>query len=249
MGSGALSSRVAQVRAGIPHTVPLSTVNRQCSSGLQAITNVASNIRAGHYLLGIAAGVESMSLNDMKGPLPAVDMPFIKRDRDAADVLIPMGLTSENVAMKFGIGRDEQDNFSAESHARAKRAQDLGLFDAEIVTVQDEGVRAGTTTAKLGGLKAVFKEGGTTTAGNSSQVSDGAAACLVTTRARAMELGLAMLGVLRSFAVVGVPPSVMGIGPAVAIPAAVARAGLALEQVDVYELNEAFASQATYCIK
>ncbi|CAN0404583.1 unnamed protein product, partial [Discosporangium mesarthrocarpum] len=192
-----------------------------------------------------------MSLNSMKNAAPpAVDMSFVKGDRDAAEVLLPMGVTSENVSERFGVGRAEQDQFAAESHARAKRAQDSGLFDAEIIPISvNEGVRGDTTVEKLARLKAVFKKGGSTTAGNSSQVSDGAAACLVTTRMRAQELGLPMLGVLRSFAVVGVPPAVMGIGPAVAIPAAAARAGLSLGEVDLYELNEAFASQATYCIK
>eukprot|EP00903_Cladosiphon_okamuranus_P010416 g9852.t1 len=269
-GSGALSSRVAQIRAGIPHTVPLSTVNRQCSSGLQAVAHVAAGIKAGHYAVGIAAGVESMSLNAMGGGAgglpPGIDPKFIQADRDGAAVLLPMGITSENVAAKFGIGRAEQDAFAAESHARAHRAQEEGLFDDEILPVRttvkgpdgaeidvlvakDEGVRAGTTAAKLGGLKAVFKKGGTTTAGNASQVSDGAAATLLMTRATAAQRGLRPLGVFRSYAVVGVPPEVMGIGPAVAIPAAVSRAGLELGDVDVFELNEAFASQATYCVK
>ncbi|CAM9393169.1 unnamed protein product [Ectocarpus sp. 6 AP-2014] len=281
-GSGALSSRVAQVRAGIPHTVPLSTVNRQCSSGLQAVAHVAAGIKAGHYSVGIAAGVESMSLNAMGGSgglPPEIDPKFIKADRDGAAVLLPMGITSENVAAKYGITRAEQvcppstgggrkrlDAFAAESHARAHRAQEEGIFDDEILPVRttvkgpdgaevdvlvskDEGVRAGTTAAKLGGLKAVFKKGGTTTAGNASQVSDGAAATLLMTRESAAQRGLRPLGVFRSYAVVGVPPEVMGIGPAVAIPAAVGKAGLELGDVDLFELNEAFASQATYCIK
>ncbi|CAN0389118.1 unnamed protein product, partial [Ectocarpus sp. 12 AP-2014] len=282
-GSGALSSRVAQVRAGIPHTVPLSTVNRQCSSGLQAVAHVAAGIKAGHYSVGIAAGVESMSLNAMGGGgglPPEIDPKFIKADRDGAAVLLPMGITSENVAAKYGITRAEQfagppstggargrlDAFAAESHARAHRAREEGIFDEEILPVRttvkgpdgaevdvlvskDEGVRAGTTAAKLGGLKAVFKKGGTTTAGNASQVSDGAAATLLMTRESAAQRGLRPLGVFRSYAVVGVPPEVMGIGPAVAIPAAVGKAGLELGDVDLFELNEAFASQATYCIK
>ncbi|CAN0114621.1 unnamed protein product [Scytosiphon promiscuus] len=274
-GSGALSSRVAQVRAGIPHTVPLSTVNRQCSSGLQAIANVAAGIKAGHYAVGIAAG----EIRETLSVMPECDPKFIKADPDGAAVLIPMGITSENVASKFGINRAEQvhsaslsvsvrfsDAFAAESHARAHRAQEEGLFEEEIVPVRtsvkgpdgaeadvlvskDEGVRAGTTAAKLGGLRAVFKKGGSTTAGNASQVSDGAAASLLMTRANAAQRGLRPLGVFRSYAVVGVPPEVMGIGPAVAIPEAVSRAGLEIGDVDIFELNEAFASQASYCIK
>ncbi|CAN0021883.1 unnamed protein product [Ascophyllum nodosum] len=252
-GSGALSSRVAQVRAGIPYTVPLSTVNRQCSSGLQAIAHVAAGIQAGHYAIGIAAGVESMTHNAMgSGGLPSgIDPKFVAADRKGAAVLMPMGITSENVAARFGVGREEQDAFAAESHARAHRAQREGLFEEEILPVRvRDGVRPGTTASKLAGLKPAFKKGGSTTAGNASQVvSDGAAATLLMTRATAARLGLQPLGVWRSYAVAGVPPEVMGIGPAVAIPEALSKAGLEAGDVDIFELNEAFASQATYCIK
>ncbi|CBJ49265.1 3-ketoacyl-CoA thiolase [Ectocarpus siliculosus] len=263
-GSGALSSRVAQVRAGIPHTVPLSTVNRQCSSGLQAVAHVAAGIKAGHYSVGIAAGVESMSLNAMGGGggLPPEKNPkFIKGERKGAGVLLPMGITSENVAAKYGITRAEQapppptggrrgeDAFAAESHARAHRAQEEGIFDDEILPVRTRGCVRGLLRPSWAASRRSFKKGGTTTAGNASQVSDGAAATLLMTRESAAQRGLRPLGVFRSYAVVGVPPEVMGIGPAVAIPAAVGKAGLELGDVDLFELNEAFASQATYCIK
>ncbi|NXP25647.1 THIKB thiolase, partial [Scytalopus superciliaris] len=200
----------------------------------------------------------------------------------ARDCLIPMGITSENVAEKFGVSRKKQDAFALASQQkihlfsyscdvavpldRAAKAQQMGLFKAEIVPVkttvadnqgnqktitvsQDEGIRPSTTLEGLAKLKPAFKEDGSTTAGNASQVSDGAAAVLLAKRSKAAQLGLPVLGVLRSFAVVGVPPDVMGIGPAYAIPVAVEKAGLTLNDIDIYEINEAFASQAVYCVE
>ncbi|NXI55162.1 THIKB thiolase, partial [Chloroceryle aenea] len=200
----------------------------------------------------------------------------------ARDCLIPMGITSENVAEKFGISRKKQDAFALASQQkirvrtyscdgtvpqdRAAKAQQMGLFKTEIVPVkttvldnqgnqktitvhQDEGIRPSTTLEGLAKLKPAFKEDGSTTAGNASQVSDGAAAVLLAKRSKAEQLGLPVLGVLRSFAVVGVPPDVMGIGPAYAIPVAVEKAGLTLNDIDVFEINEAFASQAVYCVE
>ncbi|NWW33057.1 THIKB thiolase, partial [Panurus biarmicus] len=200
----------------------------------------------------------------------------------ARDCLIPMGITSENVAEKFGVSRKKQDAFALASQqnsppkyfnfsysfflTRAAKAQQMGLFKTEIVPVkttvadnegnkktiivhQDEGIRPSTTLEGLAKLKPAFKEDGSTTAGNASQVSDGAAAVLLAKRSKAAELGLPVLGVLRSFAVVGVPPDVMGIGPAYAIPVAVEKAGLTLNDIDIYEINEAFASQAVYCVE
>ncbi|NXH97745.1 THIKB thiolase, partial [Pachycephala philippinensis] len=199
----------------------------------------------------------------------------------ARDCLIPMGITSENVAEKFGVSRKKQDAFALASQqkippkyfnlsyffvTRAAKAQQMGLFKAEIVPVkttvtdddgnkktitvhQDEGIRPSTTLEGLAKLKPAFKEDGSTTAGNASQVSDGAAAVLLAKRSKAAQLGLPVLGVLRSFAVVGVPPDVMGIGPAYAIPVAVEKAGLTLNDIDIYEINEAFASQAVYCVE
>lgn len=255
--------RIGALLAGIPEEVPIRTVNRQCSSGLQAVADVAASIRAGYYAMGIAAGVESMSINPMSWDGPV--NPKLEHHDKAASCLLPMGVTSENVAERYGVTRTQQDSLAARSHARAAAAQDAGRFRDEIVPVEtkhidpktgaekpvviseDDGIRRGVTVASLGSLKAVFRKDGSTTAGNSSQVSDGAGAVLMTTRANARRLGLPILGVFRSFCAVGVDPAIMGVGPAVAIPEAVKMAGISVEDVDLFELNEAFASQATYC--
>ncbi|XP_056266705.1 3-ketoacyl-CoA thiolase, peroxisomal-like isoform X2 [Pseudoliparis swirei] len=249
-------ARVAHFLSGFPDTVPCYTVNRQCSSGLQAVFNIAGAIRSGSIDLGLACGVESMSLGEMGNP-GDLSSRLTEVDR-ARDCMIPMGITSENIAERFGVSREKQDAVS--SQQKAARAQSLGLFEREIVPVttrvqdaegservvtvsRDEGVRAGTTVAGLSKLRPAFKPDGTTTAGNSSQVSDGAAAVLIGRRAAVEALGLPVLGVLRASAVVGVPPDLMGIGPAVAIPAALEQAGLTVADIDVFEINEAFASQ------
>lgn len=254
-------ARIAQFSAGIPESVPLSSVNRQCSSGLQAVMNVVGSILAGTCHAGLGCGVESMSKRSMTDPanMPDVDFDELGRNQKAADCLLPMGITSENVAEKFGVDRATQDAFAAGSQARAAEAQQQGLFAAEIVPVRvegaaeavvdDDGIRPGTTQEKLSKLRPAFKPDGTTTAGNSSQVSDGAAAVLVMRRWMAKKHGLPVLGVVRSYSVVGVDPSLMGIGPAVAIPEAIKKAGISLEDVDIFEINEAFASQAAYCVK
>ncbi|XP_060539173.1 3-ketoacyl-CoA thiolase, peroxisomal [Pantherophis guttatus] len=263
-GAGAMIARVGQFISGIPETVPLSCVNRQCSSGLQALINIAGGIRNGSYDIGLACGVESMSLRSASNPgdISSRIMDFSK----ARDCLIPMGITSENVAERFGISREKQDAFALASQQKATRAQKLGWFKNEIVPVkttctddqgtektitvlQDEGIRPNTSLEGLARLKPAFQENGTTTAGNSSQVSDGAAAVLLARRSSAARLGLPVLGVLKSYAVVGVPPDVMGIGPAYAIPAALKKAGLTVNDIDVFEINEAFASQAVYCVE
>ncbi|KAM4793327.1 3-ketoacyl-CoA thiolase, peroxisomal isoform 2-T2 [Cyanocitta cristata] len=242
-GAGALIARVAQFLSGIPETVPCSSVNGQCSSGLQAIINIAGGIRSGSYDIGLACGVETMSLRSANNP---GDISSSMMDNPKArDCLIPMGITSENVAEKFGVSRKKQDAFALASQQKAAKAQQMGLFKTEIVPVkttvsdndgnkktitvhQDEGIRPSTTLEGLAKLKPAFKEDGSTTAGNASQVSDGAAAVLLAKRSKAAQLGLPVLGVLRSFAVVGVPPDVMGIGPAYAIPVAVEKAGCVL---------------------
>uniref|UniRef100_A0A8C9ZXH1 Acetyl-CoA acyltransferase 1 n=1 Tax=Sander lucioperca TaxID=283035 RepID=A0A8C9ZXH1_SANLU len=215
--------------------------------------------RVAHFL-----SVESMSLRSIGEP---GDLSSRLTDNDKArDCIIPMGITSENVAEKFGISREQQDAFALSSQQKAARAQDTGAFQREIVPVstrfvdadgserqvtvdRDDGVRAGTTLAGLGKLRPAFKPDGSTTAGNSSQVSDGAAAVLIGRRSAVEVLGLPVLGVLRASAVVGVPPDLMGIGPAVAIPAALEQAGLTVADIDVFEINEAFASQALYCVE
>uniref|UniRef100_G3Q820 Acetyl-CoA acyltransferase 1 n=1 Tax=Gasterosteus aculeatus aculeatus TaxID=481459 RepID=G3Q820_GASAC len=214
--------------------------------------------RVAHFL-----SVESMSLRaigepgDLSSRVTEVDK--------ARDCIIPMGITSENIAERFGVSREKQDAFALSSQQKAARAQTSGRFQREIVPVavrhadggaerevlvaEDDGIRAGTTLAGLSKLRPAFKPDGSTTAGNSSQVSDGAAAVLLGRRAAAEALGLPVLGVLRASAVVGVPPDLMGIGPAFAIPAALQQAGLTVADMDVFEINEAFPSQAVYCVE
>ncbi|XP_061686014.1 3-ketoacyl-CoA thiolase, peroxisomal [Syngnathoides biaculeatus] len=263
-GAGALMARVAQFLSGFPDSVPVYTVNRQCSSGLQAVLNIAGEIRSGSVDLGLACGVESMSLRSIGNP---GDLSSRLVDNDKArDCIIPMGMTSENVAERFGISREKQDAFALTSHQKASRAQASGAFDDEMVPVvakivdkdgeerqvtvaKDDGFRPATTLAGLAKLPPAFKPDGATTAGNSSQVSDGAAAVLLGRRSAVEALGLPVLGVLRASAVVGVPPDIMGIGPAVAIPEALRKAGLSVDDIDVFEINEAFASQAVYCVE
>ncbi|EER94131.1 hypothetical protein BDA96_01G244400 [Sorghum bicolor] len=261
----AIECRMAALYAGFPDTVPLKTVNRQCSSGLQAVADVATAIKAGLYDIGIAAGLESMTVN--KVSLDGQVNPKVELFSQARDCLLPMGLTSENVAHRFGITRLEQDQAAVESHRKAAAAAAAGKFKEEIVPVHtkivdpktgeekkivvsaDDGIRPDTSLAVLSKLKPAFSKDGTTTAGNASQVSDGAGAVLLMRRDVAMKKGLPILGVFRTFAAVGVDPAVMGIGPAVAIPAAVKAAGLQMDDIDLFEINEAFASQYVYCCK
>lgn len=257
--------RMAAFYAGFPETVPVRTVNRQCSSGLQAVADVAASIKAGFYDIGIGAGLESMTANPMawEGSVN----PKTRSLQKAQDCLLPMGVTSENVAQRYGVTREEQDTASVESHRKAAAATASGKFADEIIPVTtvivdpktgaenkvtisiDDGIRPETTLSGLAKLKTIFRKDGSTTAGNASQVSDGAGAVLLMKRSIAVRKGLPILGVFRSFSAVGVDPSVMGIGPAVAIPAAVKSAGLELEDVDLFEINEAFASQFVYCQK
>ncbi|KAG6726161.1 hypothetical protein I3842_02G067300 [Carya illinoinensis] len=255
--------RMAAFYAGFPETVPVRTVNRQCSSGLQAVADVAAAIRAGFYDIGIGAGLESMTTNPMawEGSVN----PKVKAFEQAQNCLLPMGITSENVAHRFGVTRQEQDQAAVESHRRAAAATASGKFKDEIIPVPtkivdpksgeekpvkisvDDGIRPSATVSDLARLKPVFKKDGTTTAGNSSQVSDGAGAVLLMKRSVALQKGLPILGIFRTFAAVGVDPAIMGVGPAVAIPAAVKAAGLELDDIDLFEINEAFASQFLYC--
>lgn len=264
-GGFATQGRMAQLMADFPVTVPLSVTNRQCSSGLQAVAHVAAAINAGYYDIGIGAGIEHMTTSPM-GAASLGDLNEKVFEHDVAKTcLFPMGSTSENVANEFGITRLQQDTMAADSHAKALAATASGKFteiipvttqftgkdgkEKTITVTKDDGPRPGTTVEKLAKLRAAFAEDGCTTAGNSSQVSDGAAAVLLMTRAKANELKLPIEGVFRSFAVVGVRPDVMGIGPAVAIPAALKKAGVGLNDISVYEINEAFASQAVYCVQ
>lgn len=248
--------RMAALAAGIPESSSIQMVNRQCSSGLQAIATIANAIRSGEISIGIGAGVESMSMfpmNKMKLPENPVDWEVMKQHRAAMDCLIPMGATSDTVVHKYGLERHELDAFAVESHKKAAKAQRDGKFEAEIVPVgqvtQDDGIRPQTTLAVLSKLKPVFTPTGATTAGNSSQTTDGAAAVLLMTRAEARTRRLPILATWRGFAVRGVPPSIMGIGPAVAIPAVLEQTGLSMDDIDVFEVNEAFASQALWCAR
>ncbi|KAJ0236143.1 3-ketoacyl-CoA thiolase 2 [Hirschfeldia incana] len=266
LGSGsqkATEFRMAAFYAGFPETVPIRTVNRQCSSGLQAVADVAAAIKAGFYDIGIGAGLESMTTSP-RGWKGSVN-PNVKKFEQAQSCLLPMGITSENVAHRFGVSREEQDQAAVDSHRKAASATASGKFKDEITPVNtrivdpktgdekpitvsvDDGIRPTTTHSALAKLKPVFKKDGSTTAGNSSQVSDGAGAVLLMKRSVAMQKGLPILGVFRTFAAVGVDPAVMGIGPAAAIPAAVKAAGLGLDDIDLFEINEAFASQFVYC--
>jgi acetyl-CoA acyltransferase 1 len=264
-GGGATTARMAALVAGFPDTTSVMTCNRQCSSGLQAVAQIAAAIQNGTIEIGIGAGVESMTHHYGAGAMGAASEKALEHPV-AADCLMPMGITSENVAAEFNITRAKQDAFAAESHRRAEAAQKAGLFNEEIIPVTvnvedkdgnvrqvtvtaDDGIRPGTTVEKLSKLKPAFSEDGTTTAGNASQVSDGAAAVLLMRRAKAQELGLPILGKFVTSATVGVPPNVMGIGPAFAIPRAAQLAGIRVSDIDIIELNEAFASQAVYCIE
>jgi len=260
-GGGASEAKMAAFVAGLPENVALATTNRQCSSGLQAFANIAASIRAGYITVGIAAGVESMSQHSFESGVGKLNSALFQ-NKSAADCLIPMGVTSENVAAKYNISREDQDKFAARSQALADAAQKKGNFKEEIIPVsvvikkedgtsetkvvdKDDGIRL-TTLEQLGKLKPAFKKDGSTTAGNSSQVSDGAAAVLVMTRAEAVKRGLNIIGKFHNFGVIGVPPSIMGVGPAFAIPVALKNSNLSIEEIDVFEINEAFASQALY---
>ncbi|GAU28057.1 hypothetical protein TSUD_265150 [Trifolium subterraneum] len=261
----AIECRMAAFYAGFPETVPLRTVNRQCSSGLQAVADVAAYIKAGFYDIGIGAGLECMSqdsISRIRKTNPKTET-FVQ----ARDCLLPMGITSENVAERYGVTRQEQDQAAVESHRRAAAATASGKFKEEIVPVStkivdpktgeekqiivsvDDGFRPNANLTALAKLKPAFRKDGSTTAGNASQVSDGAAAVLLMKRSVAVQKGLPILGIFRSFAAVGVDPAVMGVGPAFAIPAAVKSAGLELSNIDLFEINEAFASQFVYSSK
>ncbi|UMZ73277.1 thiolase family protein [Natranaerofaba carboxydovora] len=257
--------RVASTRAGLPNDVPGQTVNRFCSSGLQSISMAAERIMAGFADVIIAGGVESMSMVPMGGNKIAPNPGLIDNMPEA---YITMGLTAEEVAKRYNISREEQDEFALASHQKAAKAIEEGKFEEECVPVEvnkrtvkngkikeekivfdkDEGVRPNTTLEKLGQLKPVFAKDGSVTPGNSSQINDAAAAVLVTTREKAEELGLTPLAIFKGFGIAGVDPDVMGIGPAKAIPKALELTGLSKDDIDLFELNEAFASQALYCI-
>jgi|UPI000581A4DD acetyl-CoA acyltransferase 1 len=251
--SGFAALRMAQIISGIPETTSLQTVNRQCASGLQAVANVANSIAANEIQIGIGAGVESMSLYPMNTiKPPQVDWETMQTSRTAMDCLLPMGITSETIVRKYGLKREDLDAFAVTSHKKASAAQRSGKFSAEIVPVgdisQDDGIRPDADSATLARLKPAFSKSGVTTAGNSSQTTDGAAAVVLMKRKEAQRRGLKIMGVWRGYATAGVPPQIMGIGPAVAIPKVLELTGLSKSDIDLFEINEAFASQATWCV-
>ncbi|MEC8424873.1 MAG: thiolase family protein [Myxococcota bacterium] len=255
-------ARIAALGAGLPESAPAMTINRFCSSGLQSLAQAGAAIQAGWYDVAITGGVESMTMLGMGGDRPSAN-PRLMAERP--EIYVTMGMTSENVAKRFNVSRSEQDAFAVTSHQKAARAIAAGKFADEIVPVStrvfdgsawsdvvvdiDDGVRPDSSVEGLAKLRPVFAKDGTTTAGNASQVTDGAAATLIMARETAEKLALPILGVLRSYKVVGVDPEIMGIGPKDAIPAAVAKAGLDIGDIDLFEINEAFASQAVYCTR
>jgi len=243
-------ARISALGAGLPVTVPAVTINRFCSSGLQAIAMAAEKIRSGGAEIVLAGGAESMSM------VPSGGNKFAPNPRLALEwpeIYISMGLTAENLQRQYNITREEQDAFSFHSHQNALAAQSSGRFDDELVPVsgltRDEGPRADTTLEALAKLRPVFHARGTVTAGNASQTSDGAAAALVMSEGRAKELGLTPMARFVSFAVAGCAPEIMGIGPVTAIPKALKLAGLQLSDIGLIELNEAFAVQALAVIR
>lgn len=269
---GQKASAAAIKSVGFPYTTTVNTVNRQCSSSAQAISYLASTMRQGGMQVSIAAGVESMSFDYFphRG-IPTRVAPEIVASEieEARDVLMPMGITSENVAKKFGITREDQDVFGKASQDKTAASWESGHFQKEVIPInarafdkegnviegkwnlieKDDGFRKGLTLEKLASLKPAFTEDGTTTAGNASQVSDGASAVLLLTRSKAEELGIKPIGKFVHSAVAGVPSRLMGVAPAYAIPKLLKETGLETTDIDIWELNEAFASQSLYVIR
>jgi acetyl-CoA acyltransferase len=255
-------ARIAGFLAGLPDKASAMTLNRFCSSGLNAVADVAKSIMVGEIDVGIGGGTESMSLVPMGGHKPSANPELMEKNPAA---YTPMGITAENVAKRFHVSREDQDKFSLESHKRALAAIDGKKF-SEIVPIdvdvygedgtkkrvtfaQDEGPRRDTTIEGLAKLRPVFDKDGTVTAGNASQVSDGAAAVVLVERSLADKRGWPVLATFKAFATAGVPPDIMGIGPVPAVRKLLERTGLKVSDIDVFELNEAFASQSLYCIR
>ncbi len=259
--------RVLAMRAGFPFTIPGQTVNRFCSSGLQAIATAAYEIMVGSVDVIVAGGVEFMSQVPIMGLTPSPNPYLVDHNPQA---YTSMGLTAENVAEKFGISREDQDRFALSSHQKAAKAIKEGKFKEEVLPIlaktkeiqrdgtvkikevlfdTEEGVRYDASYEGMASLKPVFKAKGTVTAGNSSQTSDGAAALVLMSKEKADQLKVKPMAVFRSFAVAGVPPEIMGVGPAYAAPKAIKKAGLTLKDIGLVELNEAFASQSLYVIR
>jgi len=248
--------------AGLPDTTSAMTINRYCSSGLQAAAIVADRIAVGAIDVGLAGGLESMSMVPMGGSKIALNPAVVDHFPDA---YINMGNTAENVARQFGVSRADQDAFAFESHKKAVAAWARGDFAAEVLPIKtrvfdgeiwrditvdrDEGPRADTSLEKLAALKPAFDPTGSVTAGNASPLNDGAAALVLMAGDKAKDQGKKPRGYFRGFAVAGVPPAIMGIGPVPAVRKLLAKMGLAVDQIDLFEVNEAFASQALYCVR
>lgn len=260
-------ARIISLYSGFPVTTPALTINRFCSSGLQAIAFAAERVMLGHSDVIIAGGVESMSHVPMNGFKLS---PHPKIVEEIPEAYMGMGFTAEEVASRFQVSREDQDAFAAASHQKAAEAVRKGHFKEEIVPVhtsksgvsqsgqrweepivfdQDEGIRAQTTSEILSKLRPAFKQGGSVTAGNASQMSDGAAASVIMSKKKAEELGLEPLATFKSFAVAGVEPEIMGVGPIKAIPKALQLAGITQDEVELFEINEAFASQCIQIIR
>ncbi|EGC43203.1 3-ketoacyl-CoA thiolase [Histoplasma capsulatum var. duboisii H88] len=265
-GGGATEFRAAALVAGFPETAAVRSLNRQCSSGLQAIVDIANAIKCGMIDVGVGAGVESMSQQYGPGAVSEFSE-LLESNQEAANCKVPMGILSEQMAKDRNITRAEQDAFAATSYQKAVKAQEAGLFNEEIapqtvkfvdpktekestITVsRDDGVRTGITAESLSKIRPAFAKDGSIHAGNSSQISDGAAAVLLMKRSTAERLGQRIIGKYVTASVVGVKPLLMGIGPWKAIPVALEKAGLSRDDVDIYEINEAFASQCVWCVK
>jgi len=253
-------ARVAGFLGGLPEETSAFTINRFCSSGLQAIANAAGHILMGSHDVAVAGGVESMTMVPMTGNKLSASP---EAQEKYASVYTPMGITAENVATRFEISREDQDQFAFESQMKAKEALESGAFQEEIVPVKairykngervesdftvDELPRPQTTLEGLGQLRPAFSVKGSVTAGNASPLSDGAAASLVMSDAKAKELGLTPLATFERFVTVGVDPSIMGIGPLPAVKKLLEKTGLTIDDIDLVEMNEAFASQSLYC--
>ena len=269
-------ARMAALLAGLPSSVPGATVNRLCASGLEAVNAAARAVKLGEGGLYLAGGVESMSRAPWVVEKPERGLPrgaqtmhdttlgwrmVNPRMAELGVSTESMGETGENVAERYGVSREDQDAFALRSHRRAVAAAEAGLLAEEIVPIEaprgretvvveaDEGPRPDASLEKLAALRPVFREGGTVTAGNASTLNDGAACLLIASEAGAERLGAEPLARIVSFGVAGVDPAYMGIGPVKAVPRALAAAGLSLEQIDLFELNEAFASQALACAR
>jgi acetyl-CoA acyltransferase len=258
--------RVIALKAGLSSDVPGMTVNRYCASGLDAIALACQRVMCGFGDVMVAAGVEHMTVVPMGGNKPLPDPEIMQT---LPETYMTMGLTAENVAQRFNISREDQDAFAFESHRKAIRALNEGTFKEQIKPIQvvdrtfengkavrlektfdtDECVRFDTSLDRLAKLRPLFRAGGSVTAGNSCPMNDGAAAVVIMSREKAKEMGLKPMAIFRSFGVGGVDPEIMGIGPVVAVPKALKYAGLSVDQIDLVELNEAFACQSLYVVQ